>query len=38
MKVLIAAMGHFYDKPTGSARVAFDEAVGLALSGRKCGC
>ena len=33
MKVLIAAMGHFCDRPTGSARIAFDEAVGLALTG-----
>jgi len=33
MKVLIAAMGHFCDKPTGSARVAFDEAVELEHSG-----
>jgi glycosyltransferase involved in cell wall biosynthesis len=33
MKVLIAAMGHFYDRPTGSARVAFDEAVELSHRG-----
>lgn len=33
MKVLIAAMGHFCDRPTGSARVAFDEAVELARCG-----
>ena len=33
MKVLIAAMGHFYDRPTGSARVAFDEAVELSRRG-----
>jgi len=29
VKILIAAMGHFYDRPTGSARVAFDEAIEL---------
>jgi glycosyltransferase involved in cell wall biosynthesis len=35
MKVLIAAMGHFYDRPTGSARVAFDEAVELSHRGEE---
>lgn len=35
MKVLIAANGHFYDRPTGSARVAFDEAVELEHSGEE---
>ena len=33
MKVLITAMGHFCDRPTGSARVAFDEAMELTHSG-----
>jgi glycosyltransferase involved in cell wall biosynthesis len=35
MKVLIAAVCHFWDKPTGSARVAFDEAVELENSGEE---
>jgi hypothetical protein len=30
MKVLIAAIGHFKDAPTGSSRIAFDEAAELA--------
>ena len=33
MRILVAAICHFYDKPTGSARVAFDEALELARSG-----
>jgi glycosyltransferase involved in cell wall biosynthesis len=35
MKVLIAAICHFWDRPTGSARVAFDEAVELEHSGEE---
>jgi glycosyltransferase involved in cell wall biosynthesis len=30
MRVLIAAIGHFRDAPTGSSRIAFDEATELA--------
>jgi len=30
MRVLIAAIGHFNDAPTGSSRIAFDEAAELA--------
>jgi glycosyltransferase involved in cell wall biosynthesis len=33
MKVLIAAMGHFSDAPSGSAKVAFDEAMDLGCRG-----
>jgi glycosyltransferase involved in cell wall biosynthesis len=33
MRVLVTTIAHFYDRPTGSARVAFDEAVELMHGG-----
>jgi glycosyltransferase involved in cell wall biosynthesis len=35
MKVLIAAIGHFNDAPSGSSKVAFDEAVELGRRGEE---
>jgi glycosyltransferase involved in cell wall biosynthesis len=33
MKILITAIGHFFDRPSGSAKLAFDEAVELGRRG-----